>query len=109
MQLNEYQEAAKKTAVFPNDSALEYLTLGLNGEAGEVAEKVKKIIRDSESHNDIAIRMREIAMELGDVLWYLTMLCDVVGSSLEEVAQMNIEKLFGRLARGKLQGDGDNR
>ena len=79
-------------------------TLGLVGEAGEVAEKVKKLIRDKSRFSK-----DEIIKELGDVVFYVTALANYYGSDLQEVIDMNIEKLDGRLARGTLQGSGDNR
>nr|DAO59815.1 MAG TPA: NTP-PPase-like protein [Caudoviricetes sp.] len=108
MEINEYQKAALTTAVYPEDKRIIYPTLGMCGEAGEVADKVKKVIRDNNQDftND---RKREIAKEIGDVLWYCATLSHDIGFSLEEVAQMNIDKLASRQRRGKLSGSGDNR
>ncbi len=78
------------------------------GEAGEVAEKVKKLIRDKNNVLDEAAR-REIAKEVGDVIWYICRCSVELGFSFEEVVQMNLEKLNSRLEREKLHGDGDNR
>lgn len=104
----EYQSESAKTAVFPEDKALTYLTLGLTGEAGEFADKVKKIIRDSEG--EISPELRELLLkELGDVLWYLTQLCSYFNVSLSEVASMNLAKLFKRMANGTINGSGDER
>lgn len=107
--MNDYQKQAKTTAVYKTlDQQLVCTVLGLNGEAGEVAEKIKKIIRDKESvitEDD----KKEIQKELGDVLWYLAVLADTLGIPLEEVASLNLEKLKSRYQRGVVQGSGDNR
>jgi len=79
-------------------------TLGLVGEAGEVAEKIKKLIRDSSRFQN-----EEIMKELGDVVFYATALANIYGRGLQEVLQLNIEKLDDRQKRGKLKGSGDNR
>lgn len=106
MNFYEYQHAAHKTAIYPQDKALEYLTLGLCGEAGEFANKVKKILRgDKTTMEDI----QNLSGELGDVLWYLTELCTILGIPLEEVAKQNLEKLQSRKDRGVLGGSGDKR
>ena len=83
-----------------------YPTLGLAGEAGEVAEKVKKIIRDNKN---IVDEREDIAKELGDVLWYVAAVARDIGFKLEAIAEMNIEKLESRKERGVIQGNGDNR
>lgn len=108
MTLNEYQHGALKTALYPREHAIVYPTLGLNGEAGEVADKVKKTIRDfgGDFSDD---RRRAIAMELGDVMWYAATLAHDLGFSLDEIAEMNLAKLQSRVERGKLHGEGDNR
>ena len=103
--MNNYQDKARKTAIFPEDLAIPYLTLGLTGEAGEVAEKIKKALRDPSKPLDSAA----VALELGDVLWYLAMLSDYLGYRLEDIAEMNLQKLKSRQDRAKLQGSGDNR
>lgn len=109
MEMNEYQSAAKTTAVYSNaDQQLVCTVLGLNGEAGEVAEKIKKVIRDKNSVIDDADR-HEIQKELGDVLWYLAVLADTLGLDLESVAALNLEKLRSRHQRGAIHGQGDNR
>ena len=102
MYLSQYQAQAKETAIYPEDKALEYLALGLVGEAGEVANKIKKVIRDGTSPNNV----RE---ELGDVLWYLAMLSTELGYSLDTVADKNLWKLANRKTRNVLGGSGDNR
>lgn len=108
MNFNEYQEATKKTAIYPSDKALEYLSLGLASEAGEVAGKIKKIIRDSDSKLS-KDHVDAISGELGDVLWYVAQLADFAGLSLEAVAAGNIDKLLSRYERGAIGGSGDNR
>ncbi len=109
MTFEEYQVEARKTAVYPNkDNNFIYPTLGLAGEAGEVAEKIKKVLRD----NDGIVsdeKKTEITKELGDVLWYVANLSKELGISLEEVAAKNIEKLKSRQDRNELHGSGDNR
>jgi NTP pyrophosphatase (non-canonical NTP hydrolase) len=106
MKLDEYQMRAESTAIYPTEYAIVYPALGLTGEAGEVADKVKKIIRDAKS--DLFYKS-DIAKELGDVLWYVAILARDLGYSLEEVAQMNLDKLEDRKNRDMLQGSGDNR
>ncbi len=108
MKVNEYQAAALTTAVYPEDKRIIYPALGMCGEAGEVADKVKKVIRDN-AQDFTAEKKREIAKEIGDVLWYCAVLSHDLGFTLEEVAQMNIDKLQSRKERGKLSGSGDNR
>ena len=102
MNFDEYQKFARSTAIYPDECKVVYPALGLCGEAGEVAEKVKKNIRDGKS-------LDGVALELGDVLWYISALADDLGVTLEEVAKANIEKLQSRMERNKIKGDGDNR
>ena len=108
MTLNEYQEGARRTAIYPTERKIIYPTLGLTGEAGEVADKVKKVIRDN---NDefTAERKHQIAMELGDVMWYAASLAHDLGYTLDEVCQMNLDKLASRMKRDKIHGEGDER
>jgi NTP pyrophosphatase (non-canonical NTP hydrolase) len=106
--LDAYQSIAKTTAVFPDKHGLLYLTLGLCGEAGEVAELMKKAVRDEDSFISDA-RRESLKKELGDVLWYLSILSAKLGYSLSEVAQSNIEKLLDRKDRGVIKGDGNER
>jgi len=107
--LREYSERAGATAVYPNRGGnLTYPVLGLCGEAGEVAEKVKKIFRDCGGVVDAA-KCDAIAKELGDVLWYVAATAHELGVSLEDVASRNLDKLASRKDRGKLTGSGDER
>lgn len=109
MLINEYQESALETSFYPkSDHSLVYPALGLTGESGEVADKIKKIIRDKDGKATEEDK-RELSKELGDVLWYVAILANELGYTLEEVAQMNINKLQSRKERNKLHGSGDNR
>ncbi|MEZ5931466.1 MAG: nucleoside triphosphate pyrophosphohydrolase family protein [Alphaproteobacteria bacterium] len=108
MDFNAYQNAARKTALYADAYRVTYPALGLASEAGEVAGKVKKVLRDRGgdfSEDQIAA----IGDELGDVLWYVATLAADLGLPLNEIASHNIEKLQSRLDRGTLQGDGDVR
>ena len=105
----EYQNKAAETAIFPKEKALEYLTLGLAGEAGEIANKVKKLIRDGADREEYHAKLNAIGHELGDVLWYCAMLAREVDMNLGRIMEDNLEKLADRKARNRLQGDGDNR
>ena len=102
MTFNEYQEFVTSIKRYPTEYKMLYPTLGLCGEAGEVAEKVKKNIRDGKS-------LEGVGLELGDVLWYISALADDLGVTLEEIAQANVDKLQSRKDRGKIGGSGDNR
>ena len=109
MNFTDYQTKSRKTANYPSiGHPVIYPTLGLTNEAGEVAGKIKKIFRDKSGI--IAEGDREaLKSELGDVLWYLAQVCTELEISLDEVAEHNLEKLFSRLERGRIGGDGDNR
>ena len=109
MNLNDYQTKSRATAKYPAiGHAVIYPTLGLVNEAGEVAGKIKKVFRDK--NGEISPETREaLKAELGDVLWYLAQTCTELELSLDEVAEFNLAKLLDRQARGKIQGDGDNR
>ena len=109
MNFEEYQKKSRKTAVYPKaGDNVYYPTLGLTGEAGEVANKIKKIMRDK--NDQVDDETREIMEgELGDVLWYVAQIATELNLSLDEIAQKNIDKLYSRMERGKLSGDGDNR
>ncbi|MDE6650432.1 MAG: nucleoside triphosphate pyrophosphohydrolase family protein [Muribaculaceae bacterium] len=108
MTLNEYQEKSLSTAIYPNDGQISYLALAICGEAGELADKVKKILRDKNSKVDDTDR-KELALELGDVLWYIANLAKVLGYDLQVIAKFNIEKIEGRVKRGTIHGSGDHR
>ena len=109
MDFKTYQKKARETALYPDlGSNFIYPTLGLVGEAGEVAEKVKKVIRDKNGIFDEASKSA-IKKELGDVLWYLSNLCNEFNFKLEEVALINLEKLKLRANKGKISGSGDDR
>jgi NTP pyrophosphatase (non-canonical NTP hydrolase) len=109
MNFNEYQEKALTTAMYPEIGNNPYYpTLGLVGEAGEIANKVKKIMRDKGGVIDEETRV-EIKKELGDVLWYVAVVASEFGLELETVAQTNIEKLAKRKEHGTITGSGDNR
>ena len=106
MNFNEYQKHARSTAVYPKEYKVIYPALGLCGEAGEVAEKIKKTLRGDTHSSD---QLHNLAMELGDVLWYVSALADDLGITLEQVAQWNVDKLQRRMQLNKIKGDGDNR
>ena len=107
MNFNEYQEMAKTTAIYDKKHQILYPALGLAGEAGEVANKVKKLIRDGyEKNKDYRT---EISAEIGDVLWYCAVLADDIGFKLADIAGNNLIKLKDRQARGVIGGSGDKR
>ena len=109
MLISDYENQARKTAIYPRSQAIIYPTLGLTGEAGEVAEKVKKMIRDGN------LDPHALHKEIGDVLWYLAALCNDLSEeygidlSLSKAAEINLEKLADRAKRNAIQGNGDNR
>ncbi len=109
MNMNEYQNFAMRTA---RDSKkvdeLFHLVLGLVGETGEIAEKFKKLVRD---HDTDLKKLDTIDMkkELGDILWYIAVLAEFLGITLEDIADTNVKKLASRLERGVIGGSGDNR
>jgi NTP pyrophosphatase (non-canonical NTP hydrolase) len=109
MNFNDYQQKSRRTAGYPAiGHPVIYPTLGLVNEAGEVAGKIKKVFRDK-SGEISAETVSALKAELGDVLWYIAQICTELGLSLDEVAEYNLEKLYSRLERGKIQGDGDDR
>jgi NTP pyrophosphatase (non-canonical NTP hydrolase) len=109
MDFKGYQEKSRKTAIYPKiGENFVYPALGLGDEAGEVLGKVKKIFRDKNGIIDNETK-DAIKKELGDVLWYVSQLATELDLSLNDVAESNVKKLYDRMERGKLNGDGDNR
>jgi NTP pyrophosphatase (non-canonical NTP hydrolase) len=108
MDLSTYQKLAHSTARYPAETGIYYTTLGLVGEAGEIANKVKKIVRDHGGKITPEV-VNELKSEIGDVLWYVAELCGVLGLDLAEVATANIEKLQDRARRDMIRGSGDTR
>jgi len=106
--LDMYQKVAKTTAIYPREQAIIYPTLGLTGEAGEVANKVKKIIRDGSNSKDEKL-VSEIKSEIGDCLWYIAVLASDFDIKLSDIASTNLEKLANRKKNGTIHGSGDNR
>jgi len=106
--LDMYQQVAKTTAIYPREQAIIYPTLGLTGEAGEVANKVKKIIRDGSDSKDEKL-VSEIKAEIGDCLWYIAVLADDFNIKLSDIASANLEKLAIRKKNNTIHGSGDNR
>lgn len=117
MTLNDYQKAALSTAIYEQEFSIIYPALGIAGEAGECADKVKKMLRDTDIVRNAdtgailidAEQQHSLALEVGDVLWYCATLARDIGMTLEEIAEMNIDKLASRQRRGKLGGSGDER
>ena len=108
MTFDEYQAEARKTAIYPKEFGLGYVALGLSGEAGEVANKVKKVYRDGNGVLSLEDR-HAIVEELGDLCWYCAMLCEELGVPFSAVAAGNVQKLADRAKRNTLHGAGDNR
>lgn len=110
MDLDEYQDQAEETAIFPDELpefvevGQVYTVLGQAGESGEIEEKLKKAIREDDPEY-----IEEMRAEVGDVLWYLSQVCEEFDWSLEEIAQDNLDKLQDRQERGQLTGKGDDR
>jgi NTP pyrophosphatase (non-canonical NTP hydrolase) len=107
MDFDTYQKEVEKLCVYPRAGSgdLTYPVLGLNGEAGEVAEKLKKAIRDSCG----IVHTGEVARELGDVLWYVAACAWELGYNLSDIARINLDKLNSRKDRGTMHGSGDDR
>lgn len=110
MNFNDYQKRALTTVISEGNEFNDLLhwVLGINGESGEIAEKVKKIIRDKSgqvSNED----KHELGREIGDVLWYLAVFAHHLGFEFDDIADANLKKLADRQKRGRLQGSGDHR
>lgn len=108
MQANDYQTKTLSTAIYPEagtgkDIELYYLAMGLTSEAGEVAGKIKKLLRDG------VINQGDLAYEIGDCCWYIARLADAIGYSFEDILEINYSKLTKRKANNTLSGNGDNR
>ena len=108
MDVNSYQDWTKTTAIYPPERAMDYLVAGLCSEAGEVAGKYKKIIRDKDGIIDVQDSY-ELVSELGDCLYYIARLADTVGWDLSDVVDINVAKLTDRASRNCLTGSGDTR
>ena len=105
----DYKLAIDPLVVYPRKTqleALQYVTLGLNGEAGEVAEQIKKAMRNDAGELSPE-RIESLKKELGDVLWYMTRLADELGTNLAEIAQINVEKLYARKEKDNLKHEKD--
>ena len=101
---NEYQDFVESVNLYPRETSNLTLTLGLAGEAGEIANKMKKVARDG-----YVLEISDLRAELGDVLWYVAALAADYDIDLQDVLEYNMEKLKSRKDRGTLQGNGDNR
>jgi len=110
MNFNDYQTESRKTAIYPDKDTgkIDYLALGLAGETGEVSDMIKKAIRDNGGLINDAIK-ENIKKEMGDILWYLAQIATELGLSFDQIATENLKKTQSRMARGKLQGSGDER
>jgi NTP pyrophosphatase (non-canonical NTP hydrolase) len=109
MNFSDYQKKSRKTAKYPRSKdTWIYPVLGLCGESGEVAEKMKKIFRDCDGKID-EVKKEEIKKELGDVLWYISQIATELNLSMDDIANSNIKKLYDRMDRNALKGSGDNR
>lgn len=110
MNFNDYQKKALTTATVTEDfvTSVHYHVLGLVSESGEVADKIKKVVRN-EDGDFSKLDMQDFKKELGDVMWYLAMLCTVFGLDMGDVAQTNLDKLADRMNRNVIKSTGDNR
>lgn len=115
MNFNEYQKKAKETDSYTLadekkifGSLLIYPTLGISGEAGEFADKIKKIFRDKKGKLDDETK-HNLILELGDILWYIAKMSRALDYTLDDVAKLNLQKIASRQKRGVIHGDGDNR
>ena len=112
LSMNTYQLASSGTAIFPEEYGPIYPALKLAGESGEVAEKIGKLLRDTDWTPAQPIpsdKQEELIKELGDVQWYIAQLAWTIDATLDDVAKTNLEKLYGRQERGTLGGSGDER
>lgn len=108
MTFEEYTEKALATSICPENMDVIYPLIGLTGETGEVAEKIKKVYRDNNGEFTEGIKL-QIMKEIGDCLWYINKLAADLGYTLEDAAKINLEKCYTRRANNTLHGDGDNR
>lgn len=110
MEFNQYQKESRQTLRYRGSKMemLSYMALGITGEAGEMANKIKKILRDHEGKLSPKLR-QELKSELGDILWYISQLATELGAGLDEIADENLKKVFSRQSRNKINGNGDNR
>jgi NTP pyrophosphatase (non-canonical NTP hydrolase) len=106
MNADRYQRLTRKTAVYPEQTAVLYLALGAADEGGEIAGAVKKHLRGDYDDDELESR---VVSECGDVLWYVARLCDEFDVSLSEVLEQNADKVLDRQERGAIRGDGDTR
>lgn len=106
MDFKAYQQCAMTTRIYHGEDQLVYSSLGLAGEAGELANKVKKILRGDDNREELIAGIRG---EMGDVLWYLAALAEDIGTDLGQIAEENLQKLQSRYARDKIRGGGDGR
>ena len=120
MTVEEYQKIIKETRLYPREMGLAYCGLGLTGEAGEVADKIKKLYRDTPEKleklrhhkvlsDDTPLIVNNLAKELGDVLWYIAAIAEELSLDLATIMEMNYDKLQKRVKTGTIQGSGDNR
>lgn len=119
MDLKTYQTIIKETAIYPKEIGLSYCAMGLAGESGEVANKIKKLYRDKEGFIKFGMAILSVSEgkevkdtikhELGDVLWYITALANEIDLSLEDIMKANYDKLMKRKEENTLSGSGDYR